>query len=224
MRDEVLGEKLECSLIDMDEDFPLKEDDTDTDTPRAEKIYAVLEFCFLHGCCPNDGIVALPHNLLKLREFLRYCYEHSQPREPLMNILDFDLPDTSYTQGYRQWESVKRCREMMREQCSQEFVDKFLQNDQGFQMVLAIGYNHRNWNFLLYLMDSYQRDKVYIHRTEHRQVDIQKWINGNHIMRNKLSARGISTEFLCEALRANMRHWRLRVFIACALMIMMCDL
>ena len=210
-----------CSLVDMDDTFPLEDEGAaDTDTQRAQKGFGVLRHCFELGCCPNDDSRRLPHNVLKFRDVLRYCYQHSRPPKPLMTILDYDVPkkniDASSDTELMQLESVQRCREMLNAQCSHAF-DDYVKHDYAskrpyFPIVFAIGYSHRNYAFLLYLVDSYQRHKLRLWLAQRPHMKIKVWMENNAVLKT-LSERGISTKHLCSAVnRSNLDHWRYPLF------------
>eukprot|EP01084_Bolivina_argentea_P020010 37239_1 len=203
LADELDGDNIdECNLMEMDDDFPLEPLDNNNESNEAKdkRIFDVLKHCFLWGVSPTDYYVNLAHNQNKLREFLQYCYNNGQPLKPLMTILDYDLNIENKI-------NLERSKNLIEIQTNTIFYQNVM-NDAQYTKVFSIGYSHRNYNFLLYLMDSYQREKLYEYFINKKQVDIKTWVEKNWILNNKLTQTKLTPEYICNALRGNIRHFR----------------
>ena len=203
----------ECFLLEMDEDgFPLDpgqfgEDHEVTHQSQDQRIFDVLKHCFTQGCCPRDRAFVLPHNQRKMRDFLRLCFKEGHPPKPLMTILDFDLNIELNAESTQ----VRECLQKIKKQTSNQFWSNVM-NDTQYTIMFSIGFNHHNYNFLLWFMDAYQRDKVVWYHTKakamQRVLDIKSWVHDNEVIKKHLAPKGITPEFLSNAVRGNMRHFR----------------
>ena len=201
--DEFLNiEFTECGLelIDIDENFPFQ-NYPQNDEEKNYEIFQVIRHGFKYG---NSYPVKLSFNLIKMREFLRYCYINGQPPKPLMKINEFDL--SILTNKNKQKKTIKKAQKMIEIQTNKIFYQNVL-NDIQYITIFSVGYNHGNYNFLLYIMDSFQREKIFQFIENNKQIDIKQWIETNKILKNEKKIK-VNTQFLCCALRGNIRHYR----------------
>jgi len=148
-------------LKDKERNFPLaSRGNSSRKKPRAsgkihgKEVFQVLKHCVLFGCCPTYDSMELTHNRKSLRDFLRFCFQHSRPRELPLIITDYDAPATEADK--------QRCQQMLEKQWMGQLA---LTDAPSFFSSFAAGYANGNYNFMLHLVDSYQRDLVHCSAT-----------------------------------------------------------
>jgi len=120
---------------------------------RKKEVCRVLKHCVEFGCCPEYGSMKLAHNRKSLRDFLRFCFQHSRPRKLPRIFGDYKAPAKEA--------DVQRCKQMLEKQWAGKLKFDDERCSSCFFAIFAAGYAKGDYNLMLHLVDSYQRDLVH---------------------------------------------------------------
>ena len=199
-------------LCDMDDNFPylqdyeaMELDEEEKLSKKGEEIFNVIQHAYLYG---NVFPIPLAKDVLKMSKFLKYCWIHGQPPRPqIYKVTQYDLSILDGNNKAKLQKSMKMSQDMIEKQMNKAFYENIM-NHEEYASLICVGYNQRNYDFLLYLMDAYQRERVYrFKENDKAEFNIKQWVESTEILKNQ-NKMIVDKEFIEKALISNMKHHR----------------